>query len=275
MRKIKSKYWKTWTIVLLVFPVFLCVSIWLLQTKWSHRKKVFVPRYERETLIKNSDYTTFWMQTGLGKSAVDYLLSANDMETIQKVQDAFFSRDQIQCISVFGWIVRSDRVEKKETAPLVDLQPGDIILSFSTHSLGWNHGHAGLVLSEKEVLECTSLGKNSRIVNANHWRKYANYIVLRVKGVEREKQEEVVNYAREYLLDMPYRLSAGIFGAKATEVSESHFGLQCAYLVWYAWQSVGCDLDGDGGRLVTPKDILESKELEIVQVYGINPMELD
>lgn len=275
MRKNKRKFWKTWTIVLLVFPVFLCISTWLLQTKWSHRKKIFVPPYEREILTKNSDYKTFWLQTGLGKSTVERLLAKNDMVTIRKVQDAFFSRDRVQCISVFGWIVRSDRVEKKETAPLVDLQPGDILLSFSTHTLGWKHGHAGLVLSEEEVLECTSLGKKSRIVNINHWRKYSNYIVIRVKGTSREIQEQVANYAKECLLDMPYRLSAGMFGKKARDVSESHFGLQCAYLVWYAWQIVGYDLDGDGGRLVTPNDILESEKIEIIQLYGINPMEVD
>lgn len=275
MRKIKMKNWKTWTMVLLVFPVFLYVFVWLLQTKWSHRNNTFVPSYEQITLTENTDYKTFWMQTGLGKSVVERLLSENDMRTIREVQEAFFSRDQIQCISVFGWIVRSDRVEKKETAPLVDLQPGDILLSFSTHTLGWNHGHAGLVLNEKEVLECTSLGKKSRIVNTKHWRKYSNYIVLRVKGVGQEMQEQVASYARECLLDMPYRLSAGIFGTKAIDVTERHFGLQCAYLVWYAWQTVGYDLDGDGGRLVTPNDILESDKVEIIQLYGINPMELD
>lgn len=275
MNKNKFKCWKTWIAWILLFPVFLCTGIWLLQSKWSHRKTVFIPDYPKEELTQETDYQIFWLQTGLGKSTVDRLLTTGKMDDIQKVQEAFFSKDQVECKSVFGWIVRSDRVEKEETAPLIDLQPGDILLSFSTHCVGWNHGHAGLVLNENEVLECTSLGKNSRIVKANHWRKYSNYIVLRVKDIERKVQNQVADYAREYLLNVPYRLLAGIVGAKAADTSEKYFGLQCAYLVWYAWQTVGYDLDSDGGRLVTPHDILKSEYLEVIQVYGINPLELD
>lgn len=275
MTKIKKSRWKTLTIVLMVFPVFLSVAIWALQTKWSHRKEIFSPLYEKEVLTGETDYQTFWLQTGLGKPAVDYLLATGDLQGIKNVQQAFFSEDHVECKPVFGFLVRSDRIKKEESAPLVDLQAGDILLSFSTHSVGWTHGHAGLVLSENEVLECTSVGRNSRIVKPSHWRKYSNYLVLRVKGVKRDVQEQVATYARENLRDVPYRLMAGIFGAKAMDVSESYFGLQCAYLVWYAWQVAGYDLDADGGKLVTPKDILQSEFLEIIQVYGINPKELD
>lgn len=176
----------------------------------------------------------------------------------------------VMCVSVLGWFTKSDRVDEKDSEPIRDLQPGDILLSLSTHSMGWRHGHAGLVVDSDSVLECRVLGKNSDIVNVKEWQRYSNYIVLRVKNVTDEEQEAVVSYAKEYLTDIPYRLTAGLFGEKAPDCLEKDFGLQCAYLVWYAWQEFGYDLDSDGGKLVTVDDILNSKIVEVIQVYGID-----
>ena len=46
-------------------------------------------------------------------------------------------------------------------------------------------------------------------------------------------------------------------------------GTHCAHLVWYAYKQFGYDLDSDGGRIVTPRDLYESPMLEIVQIYGM------
>lgn len=175
----------------------------------------------------------------------------------------------VECVSLLGWFTMEDRIPKEDAVPLFDLQPGDIILTLSTHSLGWRHGHAGLILDSETVLECTTLGQNSTIVNVEHWNTYSNYAVLRVKGVTEELQQEVAAYAKENLCDVPYHLSAGFIGAKAPEIEEKQFGLQCAYLVWYAWNHFGYDLDSDGGRLVTASDLLNSELLEVVQSYGM------
>lgn len=251
----------------------LFVFLYLLQRFWAHRNGYFQPDYPKAILTENTDYETIFLQTGLGKGTVDKLIAEDNFEMILKVQDAFYSEDEVECVSVFGWFTMSERVNKEDTAPLVNLQPGDIILSLSTHSVGWNHGHAGLVIDDDSVLECRVLGEDSVVAGINHWRKYSNYIVLRVEGATEEVRQKVVEYAKEHLCGVPYRLSAGLLGEKAPEPTEAQFGLQCAYLVWYAWQHLGYDLDSDGGCLVTTKDLLDSEFLEIVQVYGINPKE--
>ena len=213
------------------------------------------------------------MQTGLGKSAVDKLISQGDFQTILDVQEVFFKPAKVSCVSLLGWFTREDRVTEGETVPLVDLQPGDIILTLSTHSVGWHHGHVGLVLDENSVLECVSLGQVSTIMDANHWNTYSDFAVLRVKEITEKQQEEVVAYARDNLCGIPYHLSSGFIGEKAPEVEAAQFGSHCSYLVWYAWNHFGYDLDSDGGRLVTTSDLLQSDLLEVVQIYGMDPQE--
>ena len=252
-----------------VFPVFLCLFFYVAQKFWVHRNDAKAERVKKVELSKETDYETFFAQTGLGKEAVDELLETEDWESIRKAQNAFLSDDTVECVSVFGWITRSDRIDSSESVPIVKLKSGDILVSFSTHSMGWRHGHAGLAVSENKVLECTSFGKNSRIVGSKHWRKYSNYVVLRVKDATKEEKEKVVEYACENLLAVPYRVTAGFIGEKAADITKPYFGLQCAYLVWYAWQSVGIDLDSNGGRLVTVRDVARSRQLEIVQIYGM------
>lgn len=270
--KRKSRKKRYYVFVIIFSLPFL--SFYLLQTFFAHRKGYFFPEYPKITLTEESDYDTLFLQTGLGKAAIDKLRENDDFEMILDVQDAFFSKDTVTCVPVLGWFTKSDRIDRGDSAPLVDLQPGDILLSLSTHSIGWNHGHAGLVLDDRWVLECTSWGKNSEIKSTDHWRNYSNYVVLRVKGVSEDLQKEVATFAESNLCDVPYHLTAGLFGEKAPTPESNQFGLQCAYLVWYAWQEFGYDLDSDGGKLVTMQDILQSEQLEIVQIYGINPLEI-
>lgn len=178
--------------------------------------------------------------------------------------------DNVECVKLLGWFTMEDRVPKEDAKPPENLQPGDILVTLSTHSLGWRHGHVGLVLDKESVLECVTLGENSRIVKTKHWGTYSNYAVLRVKGVTEKLQQEVVDYAKEYLCGVPYHLSAGLIGKKAPKADAQYFGMQCAYLAWYAWNSFGYDLDGDGGRLVTAQDLLQSNEVEVVESFGMD-----
>lgn len=267
----KKKSWVIWVFLLLIFPVFLWLFVYVSQCVWAHRQEEYKPKIEKVVLTEKTDYDTFFQQTGLGKEAIDTLLQSGDFEKIEEVQDAFCEADNVQCVSVLGWFTRSDRIESSQSAPLVDLRPGDILISFSTHSMGWRHGHAGLVIDEKQILECTSLGKDSRIVKSKHWRKYSNYAVLRVKDSTVHERRRVAEFAKKHLQGIPYYLTAGFVGVKAPDTTKPYFGLQCAYLVWYAWQAFGYDLDSDGGRLVTAQDIWKSDLLELVQIYGMDP----
>ena len=319
----------------------LLLLAYFLQRYWAHREESFVPDYPRVTLTEDSDYETFLMQTGLGKSAVDKLLEEGDFQTILEIQDAFFRPVDRECEPVIGWFTREDRLVWEDTAesevesrqskgisgigladrqpveggpgseatgrqspesgsglgtterrsregssglkitdrqspedvqgpPLVDLQPGDILLTLSTHSLGWRHGHAALVIDENTTLECAVLGTDSSYGTTQYWRGCAEYCVLRVKDITPEQQREVAEYACDTLYGVPYHLTSGFIGPKAPEPDSAYFGLQCAYLVWYAWNHFGYDLDADGGRLVTAYDLLQSELLEVVQVYGMD-----
>jgi len=195
-------------------------------------------------------------------------------ETEENVQRVPEGAAKVRCESIFGWITREDRMitdgeEYAQGPDFTDLQPGDILLTLSTHSLGWRHGHVGLVIDENTTLESALIGTDSSYADPQNWRKYSNYCVLRVKGVSSEQQQAVVKYACENLYGVPYHLSAGFLKEKAPSSDSSGFGLQCAYLVWYAWYQLGYDLDSDGGRLVTASDLLASDLLEVVQVYGM------
>lgn len=173
----------------------------------------------------------------------------------------------VVCSPLLGWFTREDR-RISPGPPLTQAQPGDILLTLSTHSVGWRHGHAGLVIDADTVLECAVLGTDSALGDIDHWRGYSHYVLLRLKGVTPEQQAAVVTFALENLVGVPYRLTAGLWGEKFRSPEQAGFGLQCAYLVWYAYAAFGCDLDSDGGKLVTVSDLLQSDLLEPVQGYG-------
>ena len=280
LRKLKEK------IASIIF-VLACIPpiIYFLQHSWAHRREPFTPEYPYEVLTAESDYETFFRQTGLGRSAVDKLQEAGEFEKILEVQEAFWRPAEVSCTPMIGWFTREDKlvpgargrsgVAEEALGPdFVDLQPGDILLTLSTHSLGWRHGHVALVIDEETTLECAMLGTDSHFCGVQHWRECAQYIVLRVKDVSLEQRQEVVDYACKELQGVPYHLTSGFIGPKAPEPDAEYFGLQCAYLAWYAWNHFGYDLDGDGGRLVSSDDLLRSELLEIVQMYGMDPESL-
>ena len=178
--------------------------------------------------------------------------------------------ENVECTKLLGWFTMEDRIPEEDGVPPTDLQPGDILVTLSTHSLGWRHGHVGFVLNSETVLECAVLGEDSYIVEPRHWGTYSNYAILRVKDATEEERQDVAAYAEEYLCGVPYRLSAGLIGEKAPDIDAKHFGVQCAYLAWYAWNHFGYDLDGDGGRLVTTRDLLKSDKVEVVESFGMD-----
>lgn len=236
-----------------------------------HRQERFVPDYSMVELTEETDAETFLMQTGLGEAAVERLIEEDRWDLIWDAQQSFFATPETTCRDLLGWFTKEERVKEAPVSALVDLQPGDILLTLSTHSAGWRHGHAGLVIDENTVLECGVWGQDSALCSASNFETYASYAHLRVKGATEETRKAVAEYAVQTLNGVPYHLSAGFLGPKAPEPTESYFGLQCAYLVWYAWQEFGVDLDADGGRLVVADDLLASPYLEIVQVYGMEP----
>lgn len=262
--------WKRWGVGLAAALVLFVLCFWLLQRYWAHREGYFVPDYPRVTLSQDSDYKTIFQQTGLGRPAVDRLLAEGDFQAVLDAQDAFFAPPPAVCAPLLGWFTREDRLEGNGV-PLADLQPGDIVLTLSTHTAGWRHGHAGLAIDGDTTLECEMLGTDSVLADASRWSTYSTCAVLRLKAMTPELQEQIVEFGMKELLGVPYRLTAGLIGEKAPEPETSGFGLHCSYLVWYAFYRFGYDLDSDGGRLVSAYDLLHSDLLEVVQVWGMDP----
>lgn len=269
----RKKGWLRVAVAIIIIIALVVLGNYVIQRFWAHRDGYFVPDYKRVTLTEDSDYKTIFQQTGLGKAAVDKLIAENDFQAILDVQNQFFDGVEISCEPLLGWFTREDRLVEETGPNLVDLQPGDIILTLSTHSLGWRHGHAALVINEHTTLESAVLGQDSRLGSTKSWKTYSNYVVLRIKDVTSEQQQEVVEYALNTLKGVPYHLTSGFIGPKAPDPEDPQFGLHCSYLVWYAWNHFGYDADSDGGRLVSCYDLLHSDQLEIVQIYGMDPRE--
>ncbi len=225
--------------------------------------------------LNEADYRLLLEQTGLGKPGIDGIREKVDdtAAVVLLFQDWFLSDVETECCrsSLF---TRQDRavLGEDKRIPMAELQDGDILLSFSSHSLGWQHGHAALVVDGENMLalEAVMLGKPSKIDSCKRWNTYSNFLVLRLKGASEEARAAIAAFARKNLTGVPYSLTSGLFGERET-ADPQEMTAQCAYLIWYAFMRFGYDLDSDGGRLVTVADLQASPLLEIVQVFGMEP----
>lgn len=225
--------------------------------------------------LSDTDYETLYRQTGLGRPAVqDLLLLPDGREKIQQFQEDFFREPHITCkqisLTAYQESLTDETGSRIYGFQLAPLRDGDILLTRSMHSFGWRHGHAALVTSAAagQTLEAISLGVDSAYQSTNGWRDWPTFMLLRPKPEYREKAAEAVAFANDHLAGIPYNLVAGIFTSKFQEVPG---GTQCAHLVWEAYQSTGLDLDSDGGKIVTVKDLANSAYLDVVQVFGVDP----
>lgn len=171
---------------------------------------------------------------------------------------------------------------------LPTVQTGDILISFSGHVFGWRNGHAAIVVDAEKglTLEAITLGSDSRICDMGKWGEYPCFALLRLKGATPEERTAIAEYAAEKLVGISYRLFSFSGDSKvdghhgsvkdwenvAQMVGEPLTGTHCSHLVWSAYAHYGYDLDSDGGWVVTPRDIFDSDLLEVVQIYGLNPV---
>lgn len=262
-------------------------ALWLfLQHVYPHFHTPFVPSYPSVDLsgtlskpvLSEEDYQLLFTQTGLGKPAVDDLLALGDAGKAQilDAQAAFLSHPGEAPCSPLGITTREHRFLDEDgylryMVPLAPLKNGDIVVTLSTHTAGWSHGHAGLVVDAENgvTLESVVLGSLSSQMNVNHWRSYSTLAVLRPKADD-ETRQKVVQLALDKLDNIPYSLVSGAFGDKFQPLDGAH-SAHCGYLPWYAWMAVGVDLDSDGGRIAAPEDLLHSPNVEVVQIFGFDP----
>lgn len=248
---------------------------------------------EKETLT-DDDYKELFYQTGLGKTAVDEILGKDEshkepleqtdldkrgIEEILKFQENFFTKYNVartkSAVIVNHESLVDDEGKYKYGFDLAPYENGYVLVTKATHSLGWRHGHAGIVTDaeNQETLEAVLLGNDSMLQNINKWRNFPSFMMLKLKDTSRETLDEIAEFAKDNLLDIPYGLTVGLFSSK-NPLPVNIKATQCAHIVWYPFMQFGYDIDYDGSWLVTPKDIANSGLFEIVQIYGVDPGEI-
>ncbi len=231
------------------------------------------PILAKETLL-SKDYTILFYQTGLGKLGIDSIWNTEDSSIIiEEIQSDFFKEIPITCRATTPFTHEDTIDSSLLESSFMPVENGDILITLSPHAYGWKNGHAALVIDAKKgiTLECIMIGTNSSYQKLSTWSNYSNYAILRYKDISPSLQETIITYAKESLHNIPYNLTVGITNKK--ESTPSLIGTHCSHLVWSAFYHFHIDLDSDGGKIVTPYDILHSPELEIVRIYGMMPMD--
>ena len=237
----------------------------------SYAKEDIRPTLEKQTWTEE-DYTFLYLQTGLGKSALDEM--KGDDERILRFQEALFYEGETRHQQV-AFTTRRD-VFVSYTAPIVDLEEGDVLVTSTCHTFGWRNGHAAIVVNgaRGDVLESVSLGTPSTVSygRSSWFRNGTNFMVLRLKGATLEERAAIAQTALERLEDITYSVTVGILSPK--DQGETPAVTHCSHLVWQAYKYAGYDIDSDGGPVCTTRDIANCGLFEVVQVFGFDPVKL-
>lgn len=237
---------------------------------------------EKETLSEE-DYRVLFDQTGMARAGVRSLWKQGRQWELLQVQERYFAPVQTVCRS--NSVISREEKRVGESGEMCfeqvfpALEEGDVLITFNSHVAGWRCGHAALVVdvSRGQTLEARVLGTDSGLISLANWVDYPAVAVLRVRDLSREQRLELARMAEEYFVGIPYRVTAVKGEVRGLEATEADFapkqprGTHCAHLIWSIFAAAGIDTDSDGGPIVTPRDIFESKELELIQIYGMDP----
>ena len=213
--------------------------------------------------LDSEAYSLIFNQTGLG-SAADSVIEKG-VDGLNTYRDYFTAEKDYICHRE-GIFAHHEAITDADGKPcqnpdFADLEDGDILITLSIHSLGWRHGHAAVVTDAESgaTVEATMFGEKSGEGNTAEWRSYPFVAVLRAKDLSKSERESLAEYAKT-LAGLNYSLLAGVFENSKTT--------HCAHLVKLAFDEFGVDIDSNGGKIITPLQILKSENLEIVQIYG-------
>lgn len=273
----KLNGWQRLLIILCAVLFFVGACLGVLQagakyteTHWeyftpNYAKVDIVPILEKSELT-NEDYELLYRQTGLTKLGIDGLRESQRIDRILLIQSYFFSNPALETVHFAPFTYLE---EVGTTAPLAMLEDGDIIVSATTRVSWWRYGHSTLVINGAEnlILEALEPGAKSKISQASSMANLANFLILRPK-VDKQIKKEMIEFAYNNLLGIPYRLATGVLSKKYNP--DKLKGTQCAHLVWYAYKKFGVDLDSNGGAIVKPQDMALSDKVEVVQAFGFN-----
>lgn len=266
---------------IVLFVTLLCAALLIADTAVDATART-LPSYPREDISAllekeqwtDTDYETLYRQTGVGRTALDEM--KDDPQRILSFQDALFYDGELDHEIVAFTTKRDIFADSHYTAPMVDLQDGDVLLTSTCHTFGWRNGHSAIVVDGAlgSTLESVSLGIPSELrTYGSDWFRYGtNFLVLRLKGASAEERAQIAATAAERLCKVPYSLTVGFLSPK--DQGETPRETHCSHLVWQAFYYFGYDIDSDGGPLCSTHDIAQSDLFEVVQVFGFDPVAL-
>ncbi len=224
--------------------------------------------------LTDADYTCIYEQTGIAKPLYEELKTLpNFTEKMFKFQDDYLKKKNVSWMYLPPITIEERLVDEQGNfIPGFELGPyhnGYVLFTKAAHSLGWRHGHAGLVVDavHGKTLEALRIGEGCCEQNISKWQYYPTFKMMRLKGVSLDKLNQIALYARENLKNATYHL----LGRKITDTTIIPNETQCALLIWQAFYNFGYDLDFSNSLFVTPKSLASSPLLEILQNYGFDP----
>ena len=183
--------------------------------------------------LTEEDYNFLFRQTGLSKSAVNDLIEDGKKDDIFEFAEQYFKKPKHEREYLFFPIVAYDE-KVDDRIKIAPLRRGDVVVSLSTYTLGYRHGHAAIVIDEDtgRIIEHMVLGETSDYSYISGWENYSNMVVLRHKNSK--IAEKAADYAEEKLVGVPYNPMAGIFKKDKSD-EEKISSSQCSHLVWQAF----------------------------------------
>ncbi|EMS73309.1 hypothetical protein [Ruminiclostridium cellobioparum] len=223
--------------------------------------------------LTGTDYAQLLRQTGLGRPAVDDLIrQSGGKAEIIAFQQSYYTRNQLftEKLNLFTSqeTLVINNLDKSDNFGFAPLKNGDILMTKSTQTLFWRHGHCGIVTDAEKGITLESLepGTISMKQDISKWRYYPTLKVLRLKNADEKVIENIVKYSENSLTGLKYSIFASKYQCGIIPKSAN-----CSQLIWQAFNSYGYNLDSNRGILVTPEDIAKSPLLEIVQIKGFDP----
>lgn len=244
---------------------------------YNDSKAYYEPDYPMEDIsdiltkdnITKEDYDKIFLNTGVAEESAKELIMDDNSELLTVLNTRYFTKPSYKK-SYIAFPVTANELNKGLLTPLVPLKKGDVLITFNTHTLLWRHGHSAIVVDDsgERILEHMSVGHKSRIASSKRWGIYPGFVVLRHKDTE--IAAKAADYAKENLVGVSYSILAE-FTQKDKSVKATVDSSHCSHIVWQAYKAVGCDIDSDKGRIVTPYDISGCEDFYPVQIFGINP----
>lgn len=142
-------------------------------------------------------------------------------------------------------------------------QAGDIHIASDgwNKPLGYNHGHAGLVLDKQTNIEIATYGMPVTISKNIDWTRYKQYALLRINDLSNEDIDTALSYATNDLINRQYN----VLGSK------DMYNVNCASLVVKAFYDTGIiDIVPNLSpyTYITPNDLINSKQVTVL--YSAN-----